>query len=227
MTTEGGALHSKMLGTRTHGRLSPSRRRRSKARVKGCEDSATNAASAVSRKMQALGTIAGGVAHDFNRLLAPIILYGELAQQCAVEGSSMRRYLDNIIVAASRAQELADRRAIDRFAGKTQPDEVETAKDGERGQIADNEGSQTRRRFVAHAPCYEPKAAGDHTTSDRRLQRFDCLHLRIRACGLDFAYVVELPLRRLTAPGIQLTKSDAPRRGRQDQTFEADSPGRR
>jgi hypothetical protein len=62
-----------------------------------------------SQKMEALGMRAGGIAHDFNSMLAPIMGYGELAQQCVGEGSPLRRYLDNIMLAASRARELADR----------------------------------------------------------------------------------------------------------------------
>src|SRR5271165_3736272 len=63
-------------------------------------------------------------------------------------------------------QQLADRRAIDRFARVAQPDEVETAEGGKRGQIADDEGSQSGYPFVASIYCYEPKASGDHGTSD-------------------------------------------------------------
>src|SRR5271168_5383650 len=45
------------------------------------------------------------------------------------------------------------------------------------------------------------------------MRRFDRLHLRIRASGTDFAFVVAIALQRLTSSGIQLTKSNAPRRG--------------
>ena len=62
-----------------------------------------------SQKMEALGMRAGGIAHDFNSMLAPIMGYGELAQQCVGEGSPLRRYLDDVMLAASRARELADR----------------------------------------------------------------------------------------------------------------------
>jgi C4-dicarboxylate-specific signal transduction histidine kinase len=62
-----------------------------------------------SQKMEALGTMAGGIAHDFNSTLVPAMGYGELAQQCVGEGSPLRRYLDNIMLAASRPRELADR----------------------------------------------------------------------------------------------------------------------
>jgi C4-dicarboxylate-specific signal transduction histidine kinase len=56
-----------------------------------------------SQKMEALGTIAGVLTHDFNSMLVPIMGYGELAQQCVGEGSQLRRYLDNIVLAAARA----------------------------------------------------------------------------------------------------------------------------
>jgi hypothetical protein len=39
-----------------------------------------------SKKMEALGTMAGGIAHDLNSMLVPIMGYGELTQQCVGEG---------------------------------------------------------------------------------------------------------------------------------------------
>lgn len=60
-------------------------------------------------RLEILGTMAGGIAHDFNSMLVPIIGYGELAQQYARDGTPLRRYLDNIMLAASLARELADR----------------------------------------------------------------------------------------------------------------------
>src|SRR5580765_5773858 len=62
-----------------------------------------------SQKLEALGTLAGGIAHDFNNVLGAVLGYGELAIEHTAAGSSQRRYLDNIVVAANRARELVAR----------------------------------------------------------------------------------------------------------------------
>jgi len=48
-------------------------------------------------KMEALGTLAGGVAHDLNNVLGVLVGYSELLAEKLPEGSQMRRHADNIL----------------------------------------------------------------------------------------------------------------------------------
>ena len=74
-----------------------------------------------SQKMEAIGTLAGGIAHDFNNILGAILGYGELAQQQSSRGSTLRRYLDNVMHAAERAKTLVDRILGFSRAGLSEP----------------------------------------------------------------------------------------------------------
>jgi PAS domain S-box-containing protein len=60
-------------------------------------------------KLEAMGTLAGGIAHDFNNILGAILGYGELAQNEAAQGSSLRRYVDSVMSAGQRAKSLVAR----------------------------------------------------------------------------------------------------------------------
>ena len=62
-----------------------------------------------SQKLEALGTLAGGIAHDFNNVLGAILGYAELGIEHTPAGSALRRYLDNILMAANRARDLVAR----------------------------------------------------------------------------------------------------------------------
>jgi CheY-like chemotaxis protein len=56
-----------------------------------------------------MGTLAGGVAHDFNNILGAVLGYGELAQNAAPAGSALRRYVDSMMSAGQRAKSLVER----------------------------------------------------------------------------------------------------------------------
>jgi PAS domain S-box-containing protein len=58
------------------------------------------------QKMEAIGTLAGGIAHDFNNILTAILGFGELLQVEVGEESRNKRYVDQILIAADRAQDL-------------------------------------------------------------------------------------------------------------------------
>ncbi|MCF8041948.1 MAG: response regulator [Desulfarculaceae bacterium] len=59
-----------------------------------------------SQKMEAVGTLAGGIAHEFNNLLAAIMGYAELAQDDAQGQPKVQENLDEIVVASLRAKDL-------------------------------------------------------------------------------------------------------------------------
>ncbi|HEX7655058.1 MAG TPA: ATP-binding protein, partial [Verrucomicrobiae bacterium] len=61
---------------------------------------------AQSQKMQAIGTLAGGFAHDFNNILAVIIPYCELLAAEIRQHPEHQKYLTEILTAAHRARNL-------------------------------------------------------------------------------------------------------------------------
>ena len=54
-------------------------------------------------KMEALGTLAGGVAHDLNNVLGVLVGYSELLLMEIPEGSPLRRHVSNILQSGQRA----------------------------------------------------------------------------------------------------------------------------
>ncbi|MCK9419826.1 MAG: PAS domain S-box protein [Nitrospirae bacterium] len=58
------------------------------------------------QKMEAMGKLAGGVAHDFNNILAAIVGYGNLLRMKIDEDDPMREYVDEILGATERASHI-------------------------------------------------------------------------------------------------------------------------
>ncbi len=58
------------------------------------------------QKMEAVGQLAGGVAHDFNNILTAIIGYGNFLQMKMSEDSPLRNYVKQILVSSERAANL-------------------------------------------------------------------------------------------------------------------------
>ncbi|MGA7145336.1 MAG: response regulator [Desulfobacterales bacterium] len=57
-------------------------------------------------KMEAIGTLAGGIAHEFNNILFPIIGYTEMCMFDVPENSKAHKNLSAVLKAADRAKEL-------------------------------------------------------------------------------------------------------------------------
>ena len=58
------------------------------------------------QKIEAIGTLAGGIAHQFNNILAIIRGYAELSYESLTENSVLKRNLQNVLTASDRAREL-------------------------------------------------------------------------------------------------------------------------
>ena len=58
------------------------------------------------QKMDAIGTLAGGVAHDFNNLLSPVIGYTEMALNKIPHETRLRTNLEQVLKSAYRAKDL-------------------------------------------------------------------------------------------------------------------------
>jgi PAS domain S-box-containing protein len=59
-----------------------------------------------SRKMEAVGQLAGSVAHDFNNILTSLIGYGSLLEMEIPEDSPLRQYVEQMLSSAEKAADL-------------------------------------------------------------------------------------------------------------------------
>jgi PAS domain S-box-containing protein len=59
-----------------------------------------------SQKMESIGQLAGGVAHDFNNMLSVILGYAQLCQLEVPEGASLWQYLQEITKAGERSRDM-------------------------------------------------------------------------------------------------------------------------
>jgi signal transduction histidine kinase/ActR/RegA family two-component response regulator len=60
------------------------------------------------QRMEAIGTLAGGVAHNFNNILGAILGYGEMALDALPADSRPRRYIQQVMIAGQRGKGVVD-----------------------------------------------------------------------------------------------------------------------
>ena len=58
------------------------------------------------QRLESVGTLAGGIAHEFNNILLPIILYADLALEDLPQDSTIRGNLERVLQSANRAKEV-------------------------------------------------------------------------------------------------------------------------
>ena len=61
------------------------------------------------QRLETVGTLAGGVAHEFNNVLLPIVLYAELALAEIPAGSSAHQDLKEVLASANRAKDVVNK----------------------------------------------------------------------------------------------------------------------
>jgi signal transduction histidine kinase len=59
-------------------------------------------------KLEAVGRRVGGLAHDFNNVLAGVLAYGEMLFEETPADSKLKRYAQNVLTAATRGRELVE-----------------------------------------------------------------------------------------------------------------------
>jgi PAS domain S-box-containing protein len=77
------------------------------------------------QKIEAIGTLAGGIAHDFSNILAAVIGHAELALLYLPRKSSAREHIQTILTAAGRARELVGLIRLIRLDEDTAPEPVQ------------------------------------------------------------------------------------------------------
>ncbi|MBF0225751.1 MAG: PAS domain S-box protein [Desulfobacterales bacterium] len=75
------------------------------------------------QKLEAIGTLAGGIAHNFNNALFPIMGYAEMILDISEDKPEIKNYVNEVLIAANKAKELVDQVLV--FAQKDVHDKTQ------------------------------------------------------------------------------------------------------
>ena len=116
-----------------------------------------------SQRLEAMGTLAGGIAHDSNNILGAILGNGEMALRDAPKGSRLARDLDTIMVAGERGRALVER--VLTFSRSAVGERVPVHVEGVVREVLDQVMAKLPSNVTVHPKLHAGRAAvlGDAT----------------------------------------------------------------
>lgn len=94
-------MRRKLVGVNTHLRQEIAERQAAEEHRKALEARLRH-----TKRLETVGTLAGGMAHEFNNILVPILLYTDMAMDDLPPGSATRKYLERALKSVNSAKEL-------------------------------------------------------------------------------------------------------------------------
>jgi signal transduction histidine kinase len=162
------------------------------------------------QKLETVGTLAGGIAHEFNNVLVPIKFYTELAFEDLAPDDPMRADLKRVIDAAARAKSLVQK--ILTFSRQPQQEHYASI---ELTPIVEDAVALARDLFpatvqiFARLACDKPRIVGDATQIHQLVMNL--LNNAFRAIGSEGGSItVELTRRTLAESDLPPRTNLAP-----------------
>jgi signal transduction histidine kinase len=116
------------------------------------------------QKWEIIGTLAGGIANEFNNMLTPILGFATLALDDAEPGDRIHKRLERILAAANRSRELAQQLMI--FSRQEEPQRCRIRL----GAVAEEALKLLRATLPVDIEIrHHPRVADDHILADADL----------------------------------------------------------